>query len=155
MEFISTISSWNPIIVILAIIGLLIAKSMIPFFPLPKEPLMLFSGLYFGLLIGSIVNIIGLVVGCLINFELAYSSHESLANKMSKLTELKEKLQEKGWRVLVPLRILPITPQDITSYASGLSRIPRRQYYWISAIPFTFYGILFAYFGEFSISWIH
>ena len=135
-------------LLLLILFSLLVAKSLLPFFPLPKESVMIVMGSQFGLITGSLVNFSGLFLGALITYEISLSGRYAFDRRSTRLIHYQEKINQHGWKALVPLRFSPITAQDVTSYASGLARLTRNNYYVISGLAFILYGIFFSWIGS-------
>lgn len=151
MNFLSNFVGISPVILLIILIGLLTIKGLIPFLPFPKEIVMIFSGLYFGLILGSLINITGLLLGGLLDYELAVRGRMLIKNKNERLQKYQDKINKHGWKMLIPLRFSPITAQDVTSFASGFCKIHRNFYYIISISAFAMYGYIFAFLGIYSI----
>ena len=101
---------------------------------IPASLLGIAAGLVYGVWIGFVLAAIGTLLGGWIAFGLARSLLrpwvERLINARSsgRLPGLDEAVRRDGWRMACLLRISPVMPFALTSYALGLTRISGRDY---------------------------
>jgi uncharacterized membrane protein YdjX (TVP38/TMEM64 family) len=133
------------------ILGGLIVQVFLPGFP--KETLLFQSGANYGLVTGSIINWIGMVVGAQVGYELVRKSIETsgqISQKMEQYQSSKmvKYVEERGNKGLFVVRLIPIAPNDVLSLIGGVLLLPRKGFFLVSVITAIPYAILFAYLGE-------
>ena len=85
------------------------------------------GGLIFGPWLGGLLALIGNVIGAGISCGLTRSLGSSWLNRVSSGTamdKLQAALEKDGSRLIVMLRLNPLTSTDLLSYAAGFTRIP-------------------------------
>ncbi len=95
--------------------------SVRPFTLLPSSILIVLGSLYFQFWTGLVLNLIGVVMG----MTAAYSAgkilgHDWLVSKCPASKDIIEKLNASGWSALAAIRLIPLFPADLISYASGV-----------------------------------
>jgi uncharacterized membrane protein YdjX (TVP38/TMEM64 family) len=94
---------------------------------IPGGPLGLAAGAIFGLEAGFIASAIGSMAGAIAAFGLSRSwarpAITSMLAKHNKLAQLDLALGQQDWRLVALIRVSPVMPFSLTSYALGLSRI--------------------------------
>ncbi|MDI2113683.1 TVP38/TMEM64 family protein [Commensalibacter nepenthis] len=99
---------------------------------LPASSAAFVSGLIYGIWKGFFLSAIATLIGALISFYLSRSifrSHiEKILKKSSRMQKLDHLLYLDGWKLICLLRISPIMPFALTSYALGLTSISVRSY---------------------------
>ncbi|MHA1910770.1 MAG: TVP38/TMEM64 family protein [Candidatus Kariarchaeaceae archaeon] len=132
------------------IIGLvigLIAQVLVPGFP--KEPLLIIAGSYYGLVLGTLINWVGMVLGAQLAYELARKGKMLWTKEDSSSIRTLHKGAEKyGLKFLFFLRMFPFSPNDVLSYGSGFIAFDRKGYFKISIITAFPYALLFAWLGD-------
>lgn len=95
--------------------------------PIPGAMLYAPGGLIFGGFLGGLLSLAGNTVGaglsCWMIRTLGGERLSRLVDTGS-LAQLQDKLAERGFLVILLLRINPLTSSDLVSYAAGLTRIP-------------------------------
>nr|WP_295660323.1 VTT domain-containing protein [Polymorphobacter sp.] len=112
----------------------------------PASLLAMAAGAVYGLWLGFLLSAIGIVVGGWIAFELARSllrpwlTRLLAARAAGRVAALDAAIARDGWRIVCLLRISPIMPFALTSYALGLTKISRRDYLLgtLAALPALF-----------------
>ena len=95
----------------------------------PGYILMIYAGFKFGLVTGAFINYIGLYLSCVIGYRIGrWSSSDLSKSPHPKLIKFNSWIQEKGIKVVIFLRILPIIPNNFTSIGSGFARISEKQH---------------------------
>lgn len=90
---------------------------------------MVYAGFKFGLVTGVIINFIGLYLSCVIGYRVGrWSSSDLSKSPHPKLLKFNKWIQEKGIKVVIFLRILPLIPNNFTSIGSGFARISEKQH---------------------------
>lgn len=99
---------------------------------LPASLLGIAAGAVYGIIPGFISSAIGILAGALIAFALSRSYARpliaGLLGRSRKLTALDTAMSHQSWRTVALLRISPVMPFSLTSYALGLSGIARADY---------------------------
>jgi uncharacterized membrane protein YdjX (TVP38/TMEM64 family) len=99
---------------------------------LPASLLGVAAGAVYGVLNGFIASAIGLIAGALIAFGLSRSAFRpmiaGLVGKSRRLSAFDNLLTKDRWRIVLLLRVSPVMPFSLTSYALGLSGVAMRDY---------------------------
>ena len=99
---------------------------------LPASLLGLAAGAVYGIALGFGLSALGVLLGAAIAFMLARSAlRPAIAQRLAKgghLARLDDAVGKDGWRLVLLLRISPVMPFSLTSYALGLSAIRPRDY---------------------------
>ena len=115
----------------------------------PGYILMIYAGFKFGLVIGAFINFAGLYLSCVIGYRIGrWSSSDLSKSPHPKLVKFNKWIQEKGIKVVIFLRILPLIPNNFTSIGSGYARISEKQhalYSGFSILQSFFYSFVGAY----------
>jgi len=95
---------------------------------LPGTPFTIASGLLFGTLYGGLVTVIGATLGATLAFFIARFFGEDfveriLKNKFKKIYEYDEKIEKKGFLVMLFLRLVPLFPFNGLNFSMGLTKI--------------------------------
>ena len=129
----------------------LILQVFVPGFP--KETLMILAGAVGGIFWGSLTNILGLVLGAHVAYEIMNKGVEFVPERIKQWAftfNLEERIGERGYFIsLLLMRLVPGAPNDVISFASGATKVPRNPFAWanlLSAIP---YSIIFASMGHY------
>ncbi len=102
--------------------------TMFTFVPLtlfPDSVLAIAGGMCFGLLWGSTYTMIGAIFGGTLSFYISRLIGKNLIKNMIKkdLGKLSNHIEERGFWVILMLRLIPLFPFDVISYSAGLSSI--------------------------------
>jgi uncharacterized membrane protein YdjX (TVP38/TMEM64 family) len=110
---------------------------------LPATPLNLLAGAAFGPFLGTLLTSSGALAGAVVNFALARSVGRGVAaaRLSGRWPSLSNELRRGGAWYVFAMRLLPIIPYGVVSYAAGVSPIRFRDYFW-SSLPGTVLGIL-------------
>ena len=99
---------------------------------LPASLLGLAAGAVYGIALGFGLSAIGVLLGAAIAFVLARSAlRPTIAQRLASgghLARLDDAVGRDGWRLVLLLRVSPVMPFSLTSYALGLSAIRPRDY---------------------------
>ncbi|MCC6696911.1 MAG: TVP38/TMEM64 family protein [Candidatus Hydrogenedentes bacterium] len=119
---------------------------------LPGFILTVGAGALFGVLTGTIVVSIAETLGATAAFLIArYLARDVVAARLAASRRLKafdEAIAQRGWKIVVLLRLSPVFPWTVINYALGLTRISLVQYVlasWLGMLPGT---ILYVYAGS-------
>ncbi len=110
---------------------------------LPATPLNLLAGAAFGPLVGTLLTAAGALAGAVADFALARSiGRRGAAERLTqKWPTIGNELRRGGAWYVFAMRLLPVIPYGVVSYAAGVSPIRFRDYFW-SSLPGTVLGIL-------------
>jgi len=122
-------------------------------FFLPGSALSLAGGVIFGKWLGTIYTLMGATIGATFAFLIArYFGKEyiesKLKEKFKKLDKYNQKIEKKGFIVMLFLRFVPLFPYNGLNYAMGLTKIKFRHYFFgtlFGIIPGTF---VFTFLGD-------
>jgi len=132
---------------ILGLVLGLIAQVLVPGFP--KEPLLIIAGSYYGLVLGTLINWLGMILGAQLAYELARKGKMLWTKKDSSSIRTLHKGSEKyGLKFLFFLRLFPFSPNDVLSYGGGFIGLERKGYFKVSVVTALPYALLFAWLGE-------
>ncbi|AEM72898.1 TVP38/TMEM64 family protein [Caldicellulosiruptor acetigenus] len=144
-QYISHFGVWAPLVFLI----LYSVKSFIIF--IPAGVFMLAAGLSFGTLFGALILIVGTLLSSTIGFVFArYFGKDYVQKKLknTKFSNVGKKIAQKGFLIILLLRLVPILPYDAINYICGLSKIRYRDFIlatFIGTVPACF---LYAYLGE-------
>ncbi len=111
----------------IAFLAIMILQGTILTFP--GYILMIYAGFKFGMVTGALINFIGLYLSCVIGYRIGlWSSSDLSKSPHPKLVKFNSWIEEKGIRVVIFFRILPIIPNNFTSIGSGFARISERKH---------------------------
>jgi uncharacterized membrane protein YdjX (TVP38/TMEM64 family) len=100
---------------------------------LPASLLGIAAGAVYGISLGFITSGIGVMAGALIAFALSRSAFRPLIavflGRRARLAALDNLVTQDRWRIVALLRVSPVMPFSLTSYALGLSGIAPRDYF--------------------------
>lgn len=128
----------------LAPLVFIILFSLAPLAPFFSAVLAIAGGLIFGFWVGSLLIMIGALCGSTVGFYIArYSSRllKQLPRRkqvdQEKMQQLQNRMTQNGFFVVLVLRLIPLIPFDLLSYAAGFSRIRYRDFFFA-----TFLGMI-------------
>lgn len=130
-EFVSGFGVLAPIIFIA-----LVAAQII-FAPIPGQAAGLAGGYVFGVFLGTLYSLIGLIIGSFIVFILARKFGRPFVEKVvdkKTLEKFDSAIQKRGLFFLFLIYLLPALPDDAVSYLAGLTEFKIRTLVIISAI---------------------
>ncbi|MFT3789720.1 MAG: VTT domain-containing protein [Rudaea sp.] len=114
----------------LVVVALLVLIAFTGF--LPASLIGIVSGSIYGLLVGFLVSALATLAGAWISFLVSRSlfrkAFERLFIRRARLRHIGDEVVKGGWRFVCLLRMSPIMPFALTSYALGLSAITARDY---------------------------
>lgn len=123
----------HPLISPLLFMAFYVVMTMVFF---PASLLSLMGGALFGPFWGLIYNQAFAILGATLNFITArYLTKGWLEKHLSqKMKHIKEGVEEKGWRFVLIIRLVPGIPFSLLNYALGLTRIQLLHYVTVSFI---------------------
>jgi uncharacterized membrane protein YdjX (TVP38/TMEM64 family) len=110
---------------------------------LPSTPLNLTGGVLFGLGFGMLWTGIGAILAAIVLFTFTRSvGHDLVAQRMAgRLQNMNAEIRRGGKFYMFAVRLLPLIPNGLINYGSGLTSISFRDYV-IGSVPGTVLGIL-------------
>lgn len=116
--FVDSYGVFSPIIYI-------ILFTLVPLTLFPDSILAIAGGMCFGMVSGFIFTMIGAILGGSLSFFLAKTLGHKIFNKFIKpdLSKLENAIKNRGFMLVFLLRLIPLFPFDIISYASGFSGV--------------------------------
>ena len=132
------------------IFGLVYAAATVLFFP--ALPLTLGAGLVYGVAVGTLIVSPASVAGATLAFLIArYVARDWVTRRLKKYkyaSAIDRAIENKGFKVVLLLRLQPLLPFNMLNYALGLTNVSLRDYViasWIGMLPAT---ILYVYLGS-------
>jgi uncharacterized membrane protein YdjX (TVP38/TMEM64 family)/rhodanese-related sulfurtransferase len=116
---------------------------------LPGSVLTLAGGAMFGPVLGTLYNLTGATIGALLAFLVArYLMSDWVEQKTGgRLKQLKDGVENEGWRFVAFTRLVPLFPFNLLNYALGLTRI-KLVHYLVATYIFMLPGaIAYTYLG--------
>jgi uncharacterized membrane protein YdjX (TVP38/TMEM64 family) len=112
-------------------------------FLIPSTPLNLVAGAMFGPLLGTVLTSTGAIIGAIVNFTLTRTVwHDAIARRVARRwPTANAEMHRGGMFYIFAMRLLPLIPYGIVSYAAGLTSVRFRDYI-LATIPGTVLGIL-------------
>ncbi|MEO7713153.1 MAG: TVP38/TMEM64 family protein [Gemmatimonadaceae bacterium] len=126
------------------------AYAIVATFGLPATPFTLAGGAIFGTVLGSVLNWCGAVLGALGAFLLAKGLGRDAVRKLlgSKLAKLDGLVERGGFATIFRLRLLPVVPFNLLSFAAGLAGVPLRAYLLGTALGIVPGTVVYTYFAD-------
>jgi uncharacterized membrane protein YdjX (TVP38/TMEM64 family) len=117
---------------------------------LPGSLICLVGGALFGIWFGTLLNVLGATLGAGLAFVIArHLAAEQVERHMGKtLRRLKRGVEAEGWRFVAMVRLFPMIPYDLSSYAFGLCRIPLAHFLIANALCLLPRLFVYAYIGH-------
>lgn len=115
----------------------------------PGSVLTLAGGALFGPVYGTLYNLTGATIGAALSFLVARYLLSEVVEKKSggRLKQLKEGVENEGWRFIAFVRLVPLFPFNLLNYALGLTRIKFWHYVIASYVCMLPGGLAYTYFG--------
>ncbi|WP_027631719.1 TVP38/TMEM64 family protein [Clostridium hydrogeniformans] len=135
-DFVKSYGSLAPIIYI-------IMFALVPLTLFPDSILAITGGILFGLLEGYIYTTIGAMIGGSISFYISKILGRDFIKNIAKnkLDKLEKIIEDKGFVIVILLRLIPLFPFDVISYGAGLTSIKYKDFILATLIG-TIPGIL-------------
>jgi len=117
---------------------------------IPSQITTIIAGFIFGPLWGLIYSLIGTFIGSAFVFTLSKKYGNKISHWFFDKKEIKhfhKLFRRNEARALFLTRIAPIFPNDLISFAAGLTDIKRKQFYFYSTLGFIVQIIILTYFG--------
>lgn len=126
-------------------IGPVIYISLIAFaavFFIPSLPLAIIGGIMYGPVLGTLYVSLGSTLGASVAFLISRYAARSLIEQIFKnnpiLHRIDKGVQEKGWKMLILTRFVPVIPFHVQNYIYGLTKIDFFTYIiltWLCLLP--------------------
>lgn len=98
--------------------------TLVPLTFFPDAILVIASGMVFGFGLGTIYTIIGAFFGSTLSFFIARKLGQRFFDRFEgSVKELSISFDNKGFIIVLMLRLIPLFPFDLISYSAGLSRV--------------------------------
>lgn len=144
LAWIQSLGPWAPIVfVLLYVITVVVC--------MPAAILTAGGGFIFGMLWGSIYVLAAATIAAIVNFLISrHVARDWVSRRLAanpRFQALDRAVAREGWKIVVLVRLAPVFPFSITSYAFGLSRIPLWEFFLanFAMIPGT---LMYVYFGS-------
>ena len=144
LQWIQQLGPWAPLVFIVLYVVTVI-------FFLPASILTAGGGFIWGMAQGSLYVLIAATIAANVTFLLGrHIARNWVAHRMEsqpRFKALDEAVAREGWKIVALIRLAPVFPFSITSYAFGLTRIPLWEYFLanFAMIPGT---LMYVYFGS-------
>lgn len=115
----------------------------------PGSVLTLVGGALFGPVYGTFYNLTGATIGAALSFIFArYMLADMVEEKTGgRIKQLKEGVEQEGWRFVAFVRLVPLFPFNLLNYALGVTRIKFWHYVIASYICMFPGGLAYTYLG--------
>jgi uncharacterized membrane protein YdjX (TVP38/TMEM64 family) len=131
----------------LIIVGLSIIHSVVPY---PAEIVNAASGFAYGFYGGLAIVVVGWMLSALICYWFGAGVARPLLSRWfgeERFAHYERMVERGGVTLLIALRLLPIVPFSLISYAAGAARVPFHRYCWTTAVGFLPITALAVYLG--------
>lgn len=149
-EYLREYGAWGPIV------SVLLMMTQVVFAPIPASVVQLANGVVYGTLWGTLLNFVGQMAGAMMAFYIARvlgkRTVEKLIGKIGG-SAFENWVDRWGGKALFVVRAIPGMPSDFISYVSGLTNIRPRTYVVATAAGYVPQSILYAWLGDFAMSW--
>lgn len=128
-NYISSFGVFGPIIYI-------IMFSLVPLTLFPDAVLAVAGGVVFGVYMGTLYTIIGAICGGTISFYISRFLGRGVVEKLirGKGQLFDDGIEDRGFLLILILRLIPLIPFDVISYCAGLTKIKYRDFVLATAI---------------------
>lgn len=128
---------------------------------LPASLIGIAAGAVYGLTYGFLISAVGVLIGAWIAFGLSRSATRPVIMRLllrgNRLNNLDSAITKDGWRLVLLMRVSPLMPFSLTSYALGLSGVRFRDYTigTLVSLPALFCYVLLGAIGVRSVTAVH
>lgn len=103
--------------------------TFVPLTLFPDAVLAIAAGLVFGILPGALYTMIGAASGGTLAFLITRNiGHEAVLKKLESHSKISHMIEEKGFFIVLIMRLIPLIPFDVISYAAGATNIKYKDY---------------------------
>ena len=132
---------------------LILAKIIGAIILFPGTPLTLLAGATFGIVTGSIVSLIGNILGATLAFFVSRYFLQSyvkkkILSKYPKIADYEKRFSSHGFQTVVLLRLIPLFPFNALNYLLGVTQVSTRDYILGTAVGIIPGTVAFVYFGQ-------
>ncbi|MFA6461876.1 MAG: TVP38/TMEM64 family protein [Candidatus Woesearchaeota archaeon] len=124
-------------------------QNIVPF--LPHEITAVAAGFIFGPVMGIVYTLIGAFIGSAVVFQIARKYGKKLAEKVFDKKEVVHFnlmfKKNKAWTIFIA-RLVPLFPNDLVSFAAGLTNIKFMWFNIVSTLGFVLEVVILSYFGS-------
>lgn len=107
----------------------IILFTFVPLTLFPDAVLAIAAGLIFGPILGGIYTMIGALSGGTLAYFIArFAGDRLLTSPHLGSQGLLKKIREKGFAIILLLRLIPLIPFDVISYSSGVARVAYKSF---------------------------
>jgi uncharacterized membrane protein YdjX (TVP38/TMEM64 family) len=131
----------------LILIGLSIIHSVVPY---PAEIVNAAAGFAYGFYGGLAIVVVGWMLSALLCYWFGAGVARPLLSRWfgeERFARYERMVERGGITLLIALRLLPIVPFSLISYAAGAARVPFHRYCWTTAVGFLPITALAVYLG--------
>lgn len=124
--------------------------TLIPLTLFPDSILAVSGGMAFGTLYGTLYTIIGAIFGATLSFYIARLLGRCIVEKIigKKAKYFEDGVENRGFILILILRLIPLVPFDVISYGAGLSRIKFKDFFLATLIGIIPGVVVFNNFGD-------
>lgn len=113
----------------LAPIVYIVLFTFVPLTLFPDAVLAIAAGLVFGIVPGAVYTMIGAASGGTLAFLITRNiGHEAVLKKLESHSKISHMIEEKGFLIVLIMRLIPLIPFDVISYAAGATNIKYKDY---------------------------
>ncbi len=123
-------------------------------FFLPTILLVLAGGALFGLVAGTLLNLLGATMGAVCGFCISryLTPHKSSVIRNVRMDKWMSQVERRGWKAVALLRLTPAIPYNLINYGLGLTRIKFSHYLMATTIFLIPNKIIVTYCGYYGIN---
>ncbi len=106
-------------------VAYVIILSLLPLLLFPDSVIVIAGGMVFGLAGGTLLTLIGSVIGSGIAFYIARGLGQEFVQKLIRKpqADFNQMAEKKGFWLVLMLRLIPLFPFKVVSYSAGLSKV--------------------------------
>lgn len=111
--------------------------AIVAIFPFPAEAPAMLNGMLFGPFAGTLVSWSGSMIGGLISYEIARSLGRPAAVRIlpaAMMTKADRIADRATWWGLLVARLIPLVAFTALNWGCGLISVPRRRFFWTTAV---------------------
>jgi uncharacterized membrane protein YdjX (TVP38/TMEM64 family) len=144
LRWIKGLGPWAPLVFVVLYVATVVIC-------MPAAILTAGGGFIFGMLGGSLYVLLAATIAANLNFLLGrHLARDWVSRKLqgnARFKALDDAVAREGWKIVALVRLAPVFPFSITSYAFGLTRVPLWEYFLanFAMIPGT---LMYVYFGS-------
>jgi uncharacterized membrane protein YdjX (TVP38/TMEM64 family) len=142
-DWATSAGAWFPL-------AFLAAHVIVTVFPFPRTAFTLAAGLLFGPALGSVLAVLASTLSALIALWLVRAVGWQLDHLVShpKIDAVDARLRQRGWPVVLSLRLIPAVPFSVINYAAGASSVRSLPYTLATLVGLTPGTVAFVILGD-------